>query len=659
MLHCQIEDCGGVKRSSTKASIMDNKPKKRRLTKSTRDLSEIPSSPHYQVSYLHKSILSHIAISSKHDFVLTASHDGTLKFWKRTASENQCLEFIKSYLAHVGPILSLVTSFSGDIAATVGIDGCLKFYDVVSFDSMGMIRAKDTLFPSQPHANVHSAFITKEQNYLAVSAHSNIYVFDSTTLAPKPVQTISLHASNITTFIYSYEHDCVVSADESGVLEVWDCGLTDTNHISVEAPTKSKNQIAFSSKMDTDMYIFLKKKTKQKPRDYAISMTCSSTMFAIYSSQRKIILFDFQTMKSIITYDERIKVYDKAILQQSRYNMDAMEYGKRAATEREINESLLENSPTLDDLEGVQKIQIALDPTGTFLLVPTLLGVKVIDTKTHECVRIVGSQDASQYRFLTAALCIGKAKLNQQMELARAANEPPKSQSEKKEESKLQSSDPLIISLSYQKRRLFVFSNHNPLPSSLEEEPLHHALLARDVMNEPPDPSDSLPLQTPSSAPNPLGSTAILRTTMGDVHLKLFGDQTPLTVENFCTHARNGYYDGIVFHRIIQGFMIQTGDPLGDGTGGESIWGGEFEDELRPNLKFDRPFTLAMANAGPGTNGSQFFITTVPTPWLDQKHTIFGRVSKGMDVCSVLEHVKVDDMDKPLEEIKIMSIDVE
>jgi len=128
-------------------------------------------------------------------------------------------------------------------------------------------------------------------------------------------------------------------------------------------------------------------------------------------------------------------------------------------------------------------------------------------------------------------------------------------------------------------------------------------------------------------------------------------------VENFCVHASKGYYNGHIFHRVIKQFMVQTGDPTGTGTGGESIWGGEFEDEFHPKLRHDRPYTLSMANAGPNTNGSQFFITVVPTPWLDSKHTVFGRVTRGMEVCQKISETKVHPKtDKPYEDIKIMNI---
>ena len=146
-----------------------------------------------------------------------------------------------------------------------------------------------------------------------------------------------------------------------------------------------------------------------------------------------------------------------------------------------------------------------------------------------------------------------------------------------------------------------------------------------------------------------------LETTQGSIVFDLFADVAPKTCENFTTHCKNGYYNGVIFHRIIEKFMIQGGDPTGTGRGGESIWGKNFEDECALDLKFDKAGILAMANAGPDTNGSQFFITTAATPWLHMNHTIFGEVIEGMDVVEKLESVKKGEGDRPVEEQKIIS----
>ena len=176
----------------------------------------------------------------------------------------------------------------------------------------------------------------------------------------------------------------------------------------------------------------------------------------------------------------------------------------------------------------------------------------------------------------------------------------------------------------------------------------------------------------------------IMNTTMGAIKIKLFPELAPKTVENFLTHAENGYYEGIIFHRVIEDFMIQGGDPTGTGMGGESIYGEEFEDEFSMKL-FNLRGALSMANAGPGTNGSQFFIVQASeapaevaqlkqggwpdeiaeayvkmggTPHLDQKHTVFGQVIEGMDIVDAIAKVKKDANDKPLEDIKIESIEI-
>jgi peptidylprolyl isomerase domain and WD repeat-containing protein 1 len=129
----------------------------------------------------------------------------------------------------------------------------------------------------------------------------------------------------------------------------------------------------------------------------------------------------------------------------------------------------------------------------------------------------------------------------------------------------------------------------------------------RDIQNEKPrNLSNRKELEAKAAES---GTGGIIHTTYGDIHIRLFPDAAPKAVENFVTHAKNGYYNNVIFHRVIRKFMIQTGDPLGDGTGGESIWGRDFEDEFS-TLKHDKPYTVSMANAGPGTNASQFFITT-------------------------------------------------
>lgn len=146
----------------------------------------------------------------------------------------------------------------------------------------------------------------------------------------------------------------------------------------------------------------------------------------------------------------------------------------------------------------------------------------------------------------------------------------------------------------------------------------------------------------------------VLETTQGTIEVQLMPEIAPKTSENFATHATNGYYDGVIFHRVIKNFMIQGGDPTGTGRGGESIWGKPFADEVTPKVTFDKPGLLAMANAGPGTNGSQFFITTAATPWLNGNHTIFGTVISGYDVVEKIENTRTGRGDRPVEDQKII-----
>ena len=146
-----------------------------------------------------------------------------------------------------------------------------------------------------------------------------------------------------------------------------------------------------------------------------------------------------------------------------------------------------------------------------------------------------------------------------------------------------------------------------------------------------------------------------IETTAGDIYADLYQKEAPKTVANFMKLANEGFYNGIVFHRVIPDFMVQTGDPTGTGSGGP---GYTFADEFSPNLKHDKPGVLSMANSGPNTNGSQFFITQVPTPWLNNKHSVFGQVTQGMDVVNKIAAAPRDRQDKPLQEIKMNKVTV-
>jgi len=165
--------------------------------------------------------------------------------------------------------------------------------------------------------------------------------------------------------------------------------------------------------------------------------------------------------------------------------------------------------------------------------------------------------------------------------------------------------------------------------------------------------------------------TATLRTNQGTIVVRLFPDHAPKTVQNFVDLAEGSrewtdprtrkagstkLYDGTIFHRVIPEFMIQGGDPLGTGAGGP---GYKFGDEIHPDLVFDRPYLLAMANAGPGTNGSQFFITTVPTPWLNRKHTIFGEVISGSEVVDAISKLPTGRNDRPSDDVVLESVRID
>jgi len=155
-------------------------------------------------------------------------------------------------------------------------------------------------------------------------------------------------------------------------------------------------------------------------------------------------------------------------------------------------------------------------------------------------------------------------------------------------------------------------------------------------------------------APKMDDKIVVLETSAGNIEIRLMPEVAPKACENLIKLAEKGYYNGVIFHRVIKGFMIQGGDPTGTGMGGESIWGKPFEDELNPEVKFNKAGLVAMANSGPNTNGSQFFITTAPALWLNMRHTIFAEVISGYPAVEKIENTPSDSSDRPVTEHKII-----
>jgi peptidylprolyl isomerase domain and WD repeat-containing protein 1 len=230
------------------------------------------------------------------------------------------------------------------------------------------------------------------------------------------------------------------------------------------------------------------------------------------------------------------------------------------------------------------------DESGNFIIYGSMLGIKVLNTHTNQVVKVYARDES--LRAVNLAMYQGQPQRKGELDVEMVASNNPLLQ-------EAEASDPILVATGVGKVRFYMFTNEEEISKS-----------TRDVQNEKPTVLGHK--KEAKAKASETGTAAILHTSYGDIYIRLFPDAAPKAVENFVTHAKAGYYNSTVFHRVIRKFMIQGGDPLGDGTGGESIWGREFEDEFS-SLKHDKPYTVSMANAGPNTNGSQFFITTEKT----------------------------------------------
>ncbi|SNX83891.1 related to Peptidylprolyl isomerase domain and WD repeat-containing protein 1 [Melanopsichium pennsylvanicum] len=683
-------------------------------------LSNLPSADRYFKSLMHRDTINSVTVNPRSSFIITTSVDGWVKFWKKSSlapsgaptsaspvsstgaasaaslfSGTSVVEFVKQYRAHLSPIVAWSCSFDGASFATLDAEANVKVFDVDNFDLINMIRLP---YKARTLAWVHRPGSPRTLLAISDEESSNIRIYDgrgspsdpsqtkdidtdelanaqqvspslSTASAgyPSPIFTVpKVHRAPVHILSFNPQHNVVVSCDVTGFVEYW------VPEEPFSAPSPNKIPRIFKLKSKTDLFEF--KKTKTVPTTLTFSK--DGEKFAVFSvADRHIRVFDFRSAKIIRTYNESLEALQAAqappapahgqaegkdgnanVTQpEIDFKLDQMEFGRRLALEREISASSASGPLSgLANASSAALWNVLFDESGHFIIFGSLQGIKFVNLVTDRCVRLLGKDESIRFMHLALFQGVPDKKVSS---LAAAASENPLL-------AKQGLVDPTLFATAHRRARFYMFTRVDPDAASGSE---HTASGDRDVFNERPTREE----QTIASATAPVGksrngadsqatsvkhATATLHTTVGDIQLTLFAELVPKTCKNFVGLAKKGYYDGIIFHRIIKKFMIQTGDPLGDGTGGESRWGGNFEDEFHPSLNHSKPFTLSMANAGPNTNGSQFFITTVPTPWLDQKHTVFGKVSAGVDVVKRIEDAKVDKNDRPRQDIRIVNV---
>lgn len=440
----------------------------------------------------------------------------------------------------------------------VGGSNKLLYASLTDIDLLSLLELSS---PATSICWVHGRGASLPLLAVAQEGVNDVKMFDGRGEKKDPIDVVNnLHKNPVVAMTYNSAYNCVVSADEGGMIEYWS-----------PSGAHEKPEGLFQYKSSTNLFEF--KKSKSAPT--SLNMSPSGSHFATFSfPDRKIRIFDFATGKLYRTYDESIQTLtDMQQAGTALQKLEELDFGRRLAVERDLEQASTRS-----------KVNVIFDESGHFILYGSLLGIKAINTVTNRVVKVFGRDEP--FRALNLALYQGAPQRKGVMTAQMAASANPLLQ-------EAEERDPLLVCTAVGKVRFYMFSNDDEINRS-----------TRDVQNEKPKLLGS-ERRAKKEKSTQSGTSATLHTTLGDITLRLFPDAAPKAVENFVTHARNGYYNNTIFHRVIRKFMIQCGDPLGDGTGGESIWGREFEDEFSPGLRHDRAYTVSMANAGKNTNGSQ------------------------------------------------------
>ncbi|ODV64047.1 uncharacterized protein ASCRUDRAFT_78993 [Ascoidea rubescens DSM 1968] len=599
---------------------------------------------------MHKAnIFSVLAIKNSfgHWILISSSIDGVIKFWK--ILENGNLEFLKKINdLHSGSIKifkysnGTTNSDNNDntyFASLSSNNNKIKIFDINLMDIINIIDLKfipGTLCWANYNNRVllivtsklfHDIYIydpfDSSQNDHTIQSHI-MNIHDDHNESPNPsftsylYTTSTLHKHPIICLNYNFKYNCVVSSDTIGNIEYW---LPNENF---DTPKD-----LFALKSNTNLFLFRKKKLIP----VSIGFSSDFENFIILSyPDNNIRLFNFKSAKVFKKFDESIdsliNLFNLTKLNKNSTNRnseDKLLFNKKISLEKNLINS--------DKINYFLSRNAIFTNSNNFILYPSINGIKLIDLSLNKCIKILGKFDINES--LHASLDASSLNHLNFQNLTLVQNS----------DSKLGSTDnpkflPLLIAIPYNSNRFYIFNSN---PSENFQDYKHN----RDVLNENLNLDSINKNKSLNYKLKFRGSKVILHTTFGDIKLKLFPEYAPLAVENFITHCGQNYYNNLTFHRVIKSFMIQTGDPNGDGTGGESIWHKYFSDEFNPDVRFNKPYMVGMANIGENTNGSQFFITTAKAEWLNDKHTIFAEVTGGIEVVKNIENVKTNQNDVP------------
>ncbi|KAI5732497.1 hypothetical protein M8J76_001012 [Diaphorina citri] len=424
------------------ASSSQPEKKKRKVVEHEKIyLDNLPCSETYERSYMHRSPITHVVVT-KTDFVITASNDGHIKFWKK---QEEGIEFVKHFRSHLGVIHSICTNYNGTLLCTVASDKAMKVFDVINFDMINMIKLDFTPLTVECIHYLGDAIPTA-----AVSDQdsSHVHIYDCKGNGT-PLHVLDrLHTKPVVLIKFNPIYQVVVSVDKAGILEYWS---------GYKQEFKFPKCVHFESKLDTDLFEFAKNKTYPS----GLSFSPDGNKFVTISMDRKVRVFSFLSGKLTRVYDESLARF--AELQKAKQQLPNMEFGRRMATERDLEKS-----------EQLSLSNVLFDDSGFIVLYATMLGVKFVNIVTNQCVRFIGKPE--NLRLLHLSLFQGKVK-------TRKAATTLEMEAAKNPTLEAIQPDPTLFCTGFNKNRFYLFSRREPADIKSPETD-------RDVFNEKPSKED-------------------------------------------------------------------------------------------------------------------------------------------------------------------------